>query len=100
MLSDYGVRPHEINVRWTEEQLALILRKRVERLNRLAKELRKQRGTASEHADEGVMQELTPRDAKDRALSWDKPRRVSEAALFMKINAMRAKGGGGNVPLC
>lgn len=60
-----------------------MFKKRSERLTRLAEEIDKRRG-----------------ETPDYEPSSEKPRRVNNTALFLRIHEMQRKGGAGNVPLC
>lgn len=80
--------------------LVLMLTKRNERLTRLAAEIEKQRETPKFDAAPEYSQELIPRDAAGKALSWTEPRRVDDTSLFLRMRGFQGMGGACSVPLC
>jgi hypothetical protein len=76
----------------------LMLKKRKLHYDRQAEAIAEQRG--EEPSPEDVGTEPIPRDTEGKALSWTEPRRVDNTTLFLKMGAMRGKGGTVSAPLC
>lgn len=74
MLTEFHQTAHQVNYHWTEEQIALYFRKRNERLNRMAEEIKKLRSNESSEQEAPA-------------------RRVTNEELFARMKHLRSKGG-------
>ena len=87
--------PHQLNTEWTEEQMALMLRKNKLHHERVKAEIDKIRGEqpvrSAGHSTEDRGEPF--REIRDGE-------RIPDSFFFAKIRRWQSKGGSSDVPLC